>query len=172
MRENLLYFALFSWGPSQNFVSNIAGRKGVLRNFTKFTGKHLCQGLFFNKIIRQKKIHLLKWNKTRSLKWIKSYKNWFVKITPLPYSTKRELKKLRLIFDILVKCCRSFQTASAGKRKLYHLSYLDAWFSWLDSKFHFHELLVKVSPTRFWTNVNQLFFQKSCEILRLLGFIF
>ena len=24
-------------------------RKGVLRNFTKFTGKHLCQSLFFNK---------------------------------------------------------------------------------------------------------------------------
>ena len=25
-------------------------RKGVLRNFTKFTGKHLCQRLFFNKV--------------------------------------------------------------------------------------------------------------------------
>ena len=25
-------------------------RKGVLRNFTKFTGKHLCQVLFFNKV--------------------------------------------------------------------------------------------------------------------------
>ena len=24
--------------------------KGVLRNFTKFTGKHLCQRLFFNKV--------------------------------------------------------------------------------------------------------------------------
>ena len=23
-------------------------KKGVLRNFTKFTGKHLCQGLFFS----------------------------------------------------------------------------------------------------------------------------
>ena len=23
-------------------------RKGVLRNFAKFTGKYLCQGLFFN----------------------------------------------------------------------------------------------------------------------------
>ena len=23
-------------------------KKGVLRNFTKFTGKHLCQSLFFN----------------------------------------------------------------------------------------------------------------------------
>ena len=25
-------------------------KKGVLRNFAKFTGKHLCQGLFFNKV--------------------------------------------------------------------------------------------------------------------------
>ena len=25
-------------------------KKGVLRNFTKFTGKQLCQGLFFNKV--------------------------------------------------------------------------------------------------------------------------
>ena len=24
-------------------------KKGVLRNFTKFTGKHLCQSIFFNK---------------------------------------------------------------------------------------------------------------------------
>ena len=25
-------------------------KKRVLRNFTKFTGKHLCQSLFFNKV--------------------------------------------------------------------------------------------------------------------------
>ena len=25
-------------------------RKGVLRNFAKFTGKHLCQSLFFNNV--------------------------------------------------------------------------------------------------------------------------
>ena len=25
-------------------------KKGVLENFTKFTGKHLCQSLFFNKV--------------------------------------------------------------------------------------------------------------------------
>ena len=25
--------------------------KGVLRNFAKFTGKHLCQNLFFNKVV-------------------------------------------------------------------------------------------------------------------------
>ena len=28
-------------------------KKGVLRNFTKFTGKHLCQSLFFNKVAGQ-----------------------------------------------------------------------------------------------------------------------
>ena len=26
-------------------------KKGVLRNFTKFTGKHLCPSLFFNKVV-------------------------------------------------------------------------------------------------------------------------
>ena len=28
-------------------------KKGVLRNFAKFTGKHLCQRLFFNKVAGQ-----------------------------------------------------------------------------------------------------------------------
>ena len=27
-----------------------AATRGVLRNFAKFTGKHLCQSLFFNKV--------------------------------------------------------------------------------------------------------------------------
>ena len=25
-------------------------KRGILRNFAKFTGKHLCQSLFFNKV--------------------------------------------------------------------------------------------------------------------------
>ena len=35
-------------------------RKGVLRNFTKFTGKHLCQGLVFNKVTGPRPATLLK----------------------------------------------------------------------------------------------------------------
>ena len=31
-------------------------RIGVLRNFTKFTGKHLCQSLFFNKVFFKKRV--------------------------------------------------------------------------------------------------------------------
>ena len=32
----------------------VFSKKGVLRNFTKFTGKHLCQSLFFNKVFFKK----------------------------------------------------------------------------------------------------------------------
>ena len=35
-------------------------RKGVLRNFAKFTGKHLCQSLFFNKVAGLRLATLLK----------------------------------------------------------------------------------------------------------------
>ena len=31
-------------------LSEVSCKKGVLRNFAKFTGKQLCQGLFFNKV--------------------------------------------------------------------------------------------------------------------------
>ena len=35
-----------------DFMTNLQRHspKGVLRNFAKFTGKHLCQSLFFNKV--------------------------------------------------------------------------------------------------------------------------
>ena len=35
-------------------------KKGVLRNFTKFTGKHLCQSLLFNKVTGLRLATLLK----------------------------------------------------------------------------------------------------------------
>ena len=35
-------------------------KKGVLRNFKKFTGKHLCQSLFLNKVEALGPVPLLK----------------------------------------------------------------------------------------------------------------
>ena len=35
-------------------------KKGALRNFSKFTGKHLCQSLFFNKVAGLRPATLLK----------------------------------------------------------------------------------------------------------------
>ena len=35
-------------------------KKGVLRNFTKFKGKHMCQSLYFNKVAGLSPATLLK----------------------------------------------------------------------------------------------------------------
>ena len=63
-------FVKFSWTPSSQSTSGrlllwlikyeiliarnshqrCSRKKGVLKNFTKLTGKHLCQNLFFNKV--------------------------------------------------------------------------------------------------------------------------
>ena len=56
MCENKIYTELKD--PKEDFLNKIYKsscpevfcKKGVLRNFTKFTGKHLCQSLFFNKV--------------------------------------------------------------------------------------------------------------------------
>ena len=43
--KDLSNFCVYRRGRSEVFC-----KKGVLRNFGKFTGKHLCQGLLFNKV--------------------------------------------------------------------------------------------------------------------------
>ena len=45
---------------NRNSQRRCSVRKGVLRNFTKFTGKHLCQSLFFNKVAGLRPATLLK----------------------------------------------------------------------------------------------------------------
>ena len=40
--------------------SEVFSKKVVLRNFAKFTGKHLCQLLFFNKVVGMRPATLLK----------------------------------------------------------------------------------------------------------------
>ena len=45
---------LLSWNYLSKYFRNnrpeVFCKKGVLRNFAKFTGKHLCQSLFFDKV--------------------------------------------------------------------------------------------------------------------------
>ena len=59
LRSSRIYFHLvfnmFFYCPElgnvfQKQPPEVFCKKGVLRNFTKFTGKHLCQSLFFNKV--------------------------------------------------------------------------------------------------------------------------
>ena len=55
--------------------------KGVLRNFTKFTGKHLCQSLFFNKVAGLRPATLLKkrlWHKCFPVNFAKFLRTHFL----------------------------------------------------------------------------------------------
>ena len=47
-------------GPDKSRYQRFSVRKVFLRNFTKFTGKHLCQSLFFNKVAGFRPATLLK----------------------------------------------------------------------------------------------------------------
>ena len=55
-------------------------KKGVLRNFAKFTGKHLCQRLFFNKVAGLRPATLLK----KSL-WHRCFPVNFAKFLRTPF---------------------------------------------------------------------------------------
>ena len=54
-------FLNISWKKICNRNSNpdVFCKKGVLRNFSKFTGKHPCQTLFFNKVAGLHRTHLV-----------------------------------------------------------------------------------------------------------------
>ena len=71
-------------------------KKGVLRNFTKFIGKHLCQSLFFNKVAGLRPSTLLK----KTL-WHRCFPINFVKFVRTPFLTEY-LWWLLLIYEPFV----------------------------------------------------------------------
>ena len=58
-------------------------KKGVLRNFAKFTGKHLCQSLSFNKVAGLRPVTLLK-----KRLWHRCFPVNFVKYLRTPFFTE------------------------------------------------------------------------------------
>ena len=55
-------------------------KRGVLENFTKFTGKHLCQSLFFNKVAGPRLATLLKkrlWHRCFPENFVKFFRTLF-----------------------------------------------------------------------------------------------
>ena len=59
-------------------------KKGVLRNFTKFTGKHQCQSLFFNKVAGLRPATLLKkrlWHRCFPVNFVKFLRTPFLQNT-------------------------------------------------------------------------------------------
>ena len=68
-------------------------RKGVLRNFAKFTGKHLCQRLFFNKVAGLRPVTLLK----KSL-WHRCFPVNFAKFLRTPFLQNTSGRLLLFLF--------------------------------------------------------------------------
>ena len=58
-------------------------KKGVLRNFSKFTGKHLCPRLFFNKVAGLRPATLLK-----KRLWHRCFPVNFAKFLRIPFFTE------------------------------------------------------------------------------------
>ena len=53
-------YLIFSSEFIQKQPQKCSMKKGVLKNFTKFTGKHMCQNLFFYKVAGLRLATLLK----------------------------------------------------------------------------------------------------------------
>ena len=59
------------WNDTVREITDVFCKKGVLRNFTKFTWKHLCWSLFFNKVADLRPETLLKRDSnTGVFRWI------------------------------------------------------------------------------------------------------
>ena len=66
---------------TEEVVQGCSVKKSFLRNFTKFTGKHLCQSLFFNKVAGIRPVTLLKkrlWHMCFLVNFMKLLKTLFL----------------------------------------------------------------------------------------------
>ena len=89
---------------SEAFVWRCSIKKGVLRNFPKLTGKHLCQSLFFNKVAGLRPASLLKkrrWHRCVLVNFAKHLGTRFF---------KEHLRWLLLAFDNISDVCFSFKS--------------------------------------------------------------
>ena len=89
---------------SEAFVWRCSIKKGVLRNFPKLTGKHLCQSLFFNKVAGLRPASLLKkrrWHRCVLVNFAKHLET---------RCFKEHLRWLLLAFDNISDVCFSFKS--------------------------------------------------------------
>ena len=78
-------------------VRRCSVKKGVLKNFTKFTGKHLCQSLFFNKVAGLRPATLLK-----KRLWHRCFPVNFVKFLRTPFYIEHLWRLLLMIYGIIL----------------------------------------------------------------------
>ena len=70
----------------------VFGKKGVIKNFTKFTGKHLCESLFLNEVAALRPATLLKkkiWRTCFPVNFVKFFRATFFYRTPLVAASEK-----------------------------------------------------------------------------------
>ena len=72
-------------------------RKDVIKNFAKFRGKHLCQGLFFNKVSGLRPATLLK-----KRLWHRCFAVNFAKFLRTPFLRNTYGPLLNIILNVLI----------------------------------------------------------------------
>ena len=85
--------------PFRSSCPEVFYKKGVLKNFAKFIGKHLCQSLFFNKVAGLGPATLLK----KRLRY-RCFPLNIAKFLKTPFLTKH-LRWLLLSFEKNGTCC-------------------------------------------------------------------
>ena len=115
-------------------------KKGALRNFAKFTGKHLCQSLFFNKVVNFKVATLLK-----KRLWHRCLPVNFTKFLRTPF--------LQNAVGRLLLCNETFLMLIA-------LKLLNRWFI---------RLKVTYSKQRYNHNFSKYFFEISERIILIVN---
>ena len=77
-------------------------KKSVLGNFAKFTGTHLCQSLFFNKVAALKPATLLK-----KRLWHRCFPVNFAKFLRIPFLKNTSGRLLLLLFSFDMNSCHN-----------------------------------------------------------------
>ena len=92
-------------------------KRGILRNFTKFFGKHLCQGLFFNKVAGPGTATLLK-----KRLWHRCFPVNFAKFLRIPFSknTSRRLLISVVFHLIMIKTFQQLFSSDMFYKVYYH----------------------------------------------------
>ena len=83
-------------------------KKGVLRNFAKFTGKHLCQSFFFNKVAGLRH----RWHRCFPVNFVKFPTTLFYRTPPVAASDQDSIVKLSANNKLLVVIFTSFGVCS------------------------------------------------------------
>ena len=122
LRLNLSHLNNMAHALSRSSHQRCSVIRGVLRNFVKFKGKHLCQSLFFNKVVDLNFIKKETLEQVFSCEFYKiSKKTFFYRILPVTASVST-CKKLGYFTDFFWRYDGLKNPAICWLRTLAHIS--------------------------------------------------